>query len=386
MKRYFCYPTLVLLASVICFPSANARNDDWDSGVALSPIQGDVQNLQAKIMQNLQKNTEYLKKHVSDLISRETFIFVSHVNPPDVQMPDTPTRLPLYRHTLPNVQAPRTQTIISELRVIPDKTKTNVYVDCKFVTDIRDSLQLTGFLVEERKILSVKGNANRNISEDRDIKGSSYAPLFVLFDRQYEKCFDYRLIGIGKIKKRNVYALEIIQKESDIATEIFTDYTFSSGMTRNTSWDNKFDGVAFVDAETMEIVRLDRMPVYKKMKYDRDFITTDPMTGSEIGRRRIFEEAFTIQYEYDKVKITDRFLTLPVAKIVKNHDVGDALNVGGIFKKPKEPKEPKKNLYPITTYTFRYSDYRMFEVDTTIKYGAIEELSTEVPDSHGSDQ
>jgi len=99
----------------------------------------------------------------------------------------------------------------------------------------------------------------------------------------------------------------------------------------------------WVDTETMDFVKLSR--------------NVPSITGIKIGSL-LFNDLISgkgkytgvVQYEYDKVKIDDRLLLVPVTKTDR------------YFR--------KKQL--VIEYKYKYSDYRMFDVKTNIKFNPID--------------
>jgi len=318
---YFAMPAL--LAFAIFAAAGNAQ----DSETAVSAISSDkVQTLQKVIVQRLQKNTEYLKENIIDLISRETF-------------------------TYEGINTLRQKTI-SDFLIIPDRVKANEHTGCNFI-DVKDSLHLTGFVKEERRVLSNAANHNRNYFEHKMAAGSGVGALLILFDKKYEDCFDYKLAGIGKTRERDVYSLEITQVKGDDVVTV--PVKTNEGLPILNIVPIKFNSVAWIDAETLEIVRLDRKP------YRRNIEFMSKITEWDVS---------TIQHEYDQIKIKDHFLTLPVAKTVKwfqpearNKNLLDFI----LFRKKKE------EFILTEVFNFTYSDYRAFEVDTKITFAAPEE-------------
>jgi len=329
----------VLLVSVMWAVSANAQ----DSEISISK---NIQNLQfqAEVIEALQKNVDILKNRIIDLISKEEITIDEEIDE--------------------RGRPSKTTNLVSWYRVIPDVTKTKYTSDCKFVFDVLESTQPIDFLREERNILSTKiihditRNKVGNFDEQFWARGSSYAGLFVLFDKQYEKCFDYKLLGIGKLKELDVYVIEIKQKEIDIGNrdaDGASAGTYSGNV--GVSWNLKYDGILLVDAKTMEIVQLNRRPV-----------------GINYGSgANIKEFVFTVQYEYEKVKIRDQFLTLPVAKNVKLFEY----RVQGYEKLTDIFRKQTKNWHPAAEYKYRYGEYRAFGVDTKINFSPIDESSIE---------
>ena len=203
-------------------------------------------------------------------------------------------------------------------------------------------MQPAGIVREERTVLAAKENGKKvkDVTEQFWAKGSSYVDLLFLFDKQNEKCFDYKLSGVGKIKGRNVYALEILQKKADIGEE-------NIKKDENVSWDIKYKGVALIDAETMEIVQLNKDGVNLNYIGRRiEPFGANPLYTIDWGPY-VDRYIFFTQYEYDKVKVKDQSLILPATKIVK------------LFR-------GNGQLY--TTYKYRYSDHKAFDVDVKIKF------------------
>ena len=97
-----------------------------------------------------------------------------------------------------------------------------------------------------------------------------------------------------------------------------------------------------IDVDTLEIVRL-----------LRDGVNVSYTTKSN-GYIPSYTNRFVIftDYEYDKVKINDHFISLPVVKTVKRFWENGRLN---------------------TLYRSRYSDYKNFSVESKIIFPTIEE-------------
>ena len=299
-RKYFCLTTRLLLFSVICAVSVNAQN----TGAYLS-----------EILKTVQKNTDRLKELNANLLADEEITI----------------------EEFDDKGKKKTTNVVSEYRVIRTKS------DKPFSYDIPQ---------EDRKVLSVKENGKNKKTKKFDEPfflnfANSFTDLFVAFDKQNEKDFYYTLRwfslsdlrdknstflrnryssfkfdGIEKFKGRNVYILDILQKETD------TGKTIS-----NWKWSAKYFSVALIDIETMEIVQLHRQRIV--------------IVEGDI----VIKECFT-QIEYDKVKVGDQILTLPVAKTVE------------VYRKKDGKLE--------AVYKYKYSNYKAFTIDVKIKYGTID--------------
>jgi len=146
-----------------------------------------------------------------------------------------------------------------------------------------------------------------------------FTELIVWFDKQNERYYDYQLNGIESVNERNAYRLELSQKEVE------------SGTIGNARWNTRYQGIAWVDIKTMDIIRISR---------DRLSVVFNARN------RRPTRKHFTTQYEYDKIEIKDRFMMLPVEKTVEIfHDDGQL-----------------ETLY-------KYRDHMAFTVDAKVSYG-----------------
>ena len=311
----------------------------------IGDLSEELQNLQSGIIQNLQQNVDFLKENIVDFVNNEEILMEEF----DL-----------------NGKMKKTTNILSEYRVFHDTAKSDTVHDCNFVYEAmkESTVQFIGIHREERKVLSVKENnkaqKTTKFTEPIWAKGHSYADLLVLFDKQYEKCFDYKLIGVEKIRERDTYAIEIKQKEAEF------------GESGRTAWEHLgYEGIAWVDAETKEVVRLNKGVVGIR---------------HQLGDVTVRRDYFTAQYEYDKVKIRDQFLTLPVAKTVllfREVDVQDGPKLTDLFRKP-----PASEIgwLLINKYIYGYSDYKTFDVSTKINYDVIDEsLFEELPDVNEPD-
>ena len=285
---------------------------------------GDANASLLEILQAVQKNVDFLKENIIDLISMEE-ILIEEVNDKG--------------------KSTRAANIISEYRIFPETTGS--ISDCRVVYEIIESLMPTGILREEREMVSAKEN-NRTQRLDRFqleehfwARGSSYVELLVLFDKQNEKCFDYELKGDNNTNDRNVYVIGIEQKEADIGRT-------HTEKTEDISWNVKYEGSALIDAGTMEIVQLNRNRV--NINYSTRRTKSSPINDMFPSVATARYVLFT-RYEYEKVKIKDQFLTLPVTKTVE------------LF---------RENGQLETSYKYRYVNHRAFTVDTKISFGTID--------------
>jgi len=299
---------LFLLISAICVFIANARAAD----ISLSGILRAVQN-----------NVDFLKEHIVDLISEEE-ITVEEFNDKG--------------------KVKNKINITAEYRVFPELKESTP--DCRVIYDIVESFLPAGILREERILLSVKENNKTRLPDGYEFKehfgvgGSSYVELLFLFDKNNEKCFDYELKGAGKYNDRDVYIIGIKRKEADSGRRRIEN--------ENISWDMKYDVTALIDAGTMEIVQLNRERVEISFSSRRTAKTTIAgMFPYVTTRYYLF-----IQYEYERVKIRDRYLTLPVAKTAR------LLRI---------------NEQPEAVYKYRYGNHRMFAVGTKVLFDAVPE-------------
>ena len=312
-QKYILSATYLLLILTMCVFTVNAQ----DTGASLP-----------EILDAVQKNVDFLKEHIVDLISEEEIIAEEFNDKGKVK---------------------KTTNIISEYRIFPELT--NSTSGCHAVYEIIESLLPAGILREERELLSAKENNKTQrldkyeFTEQFWAKGSSYIELFFLFDKQNEKCFDYELKGVRRINNRNVYEIGIKQKESDAGTK-------QTSENENISWDIKFAGFALIDTGTREIVQLNRD------KFGININTRRPGKSPIAGMFPYVTIRYFLftQYEYGKVKIDDQYLTLPVAKTFKLFRINEQLHA---------------------SYKYRYRNHKVFTVDTKISFDPIEESSME---------
>jgi len=310
MMKQTCLKICFLLIPAMCAVPATA---------------GDADISLPEILQAVQKNTDFLKENIIDLISTEE-IAIEEFNEKGKRT--------------------RAANIISEYRIFPEKTSS--ISDCRVVSEIVETFSLAGMLLEERELLSAKENDRTqridryNFKEPIWASGSSYVDLFILFDKQNEKCFEYKLNGVESNNGRDVYVINVEQKEPDIGIK-------QTGENKNLSWKIKYGSSVWIDADTMEVVRLTR---------DRIDLFYNNVSGP--GKPSIFNifphvtarYVFSAQYEYEKVRIRDYFLTLPVAKTVELFRPDGKLD---------------------TSYKYRYGSHKAFTADTNISFGAPEQ-------------
>jgi len=149
--------------------------------------------------------------------------------------------------------------------------------------------------------------------------------LSVLQDKQNDEYSNFKFDGLEEFKMRNVYIVGIVQKDEDIGK-----------LGSSWEWKIKYRGVALIDTETMEVIRLYRSRGYL---YRKRF-------GSIV-----FKNYYFIQIEYDKLKIGDQFFTLPTMRAVEIYRMNGTLD---------------------TIYTYKYSNYKVFNADVKIEYEAID--------------
>ena len=308
--------TQFMMVLAICTVPVNAQNAD----ISLLDI-----------LQAVQKKVDFLKEHLSDLISTEE-ITVEEFN-------DEVKTTGIF-----SGKTTKTTNIVSEYRLFPEFART--VSNCRVVSEMLESLLPVDILREERTLLSVKEN-NKTQKIDRFTfdepfwtRGSSYINLLILFDKQSQDCFDYQLRGTGKIGDRNVYEIGIKQKEADIGETISDEKT-------KISWKGKYEGLALIDAKTMDILQLtrDKVNIYNVIHQEVKLPAGRILIPQGIVRYALFT-----RHEYTKMKINDQFLTLPVTKTVELYGENEQI---------------------ISTYKYRYSDHKVFYVDTKITVGEM---------------
>jgi len=322
-RKSFCLLICILFVLGKCVIYANAQVP----GVSFSE---EVKILQTSIIQKIQENVDFLKENIVNYLSKE------EISIDEFALTGKKTK---------------TTNITTEYRVFHSEQNTKTSYDCKFIYDAlaESSVQLIGIQREEREVFSViENNKEKKVKKFYEpfwVKGHSYADLLVLFDKQYEKCFIYNLAGRGKIRDRDAYAIEIKQKNREYGT---------SG---STSWESfGYDGIAWIDIETNEIVQL-----------SRNMIAVHHYNDDSILEKT---NSFTTQYDYEKVQINGKFLTLPVEKTIKYFQQAEVSKGSTSIFRPVTPMYEWKLL---TQYVYRYSDYKAFNVDTKINFGVIDE-------------
>ena len=233
-QRYCSLALMIVLISGICAIHAGAQDSDA---------------YLLKILEAVQKNVNSQKERMVDYVSKEE-ITVEEFNDEG--------------------KIKKTTNIISDYRIFPETA--SVISDCRIVSEILGSVQPSGILREEREMLSVKEDNNiiKEFTEAVWAKGNSYVDYFILFDKQNEKCFDYKLIG--RMEEPNAYVIEIKQKEIDI------------GKNEKLKWELNYEGFAFIDTNTMEIVQLNRKGVGYHVNYDGVYMVIKGITYLVDGR------------------------------------------------------------------------------------------------------
>jgi len=376
--------------------------EDSEIPVTALSEQEKIEILQAKILKNVQKQVDLLKENLVNIISREE---------------------------LSNEVVTLSKKVeITEYRVSLISEPTSAIPDCGVVAKLLNPLEPPYLLQEKRSLLFVERKRGAGSFFPQLIEGTvrnGFVELIVPFDKQYEKCFDYKLLGAAKINGRNAYVISVLGREISKEEEIikitrktvgdkFVDE--KNGVTmrerrlikeggiigediideeekpivdivnyptkfgddgvpitepvsrtykdQNTemAWEINFGGYALIDAETMDIFQ------FNKGRID---VNLTGITDSE--------GYFYVQTEYEKIKIKDQFFTLPVTR--KYHH----------FVRGKTQVE--RGRLPITLGTFEYtdtahllfraectySDYRLFDVNTQITYGTPEESPDQKP-------
>jgi len=315
MRVKCVYPAIrFVLISVICAVPLNAQ---------------DLDDYFLKILRTVQKSVDSQKELLVNFLSSEEITIEEFDD---------------------NGETKKTTNVISDYRAFPESA--TAIPNCHVVSEILESLQPSGILRVEREVLSVKENDApiKEFTEAVWAKGNTYIDFFILFDKQNEKCFEYRLIG--KNEERNVYLIEIKQKETDIGE---SDIGKVDIVRR--SWNLRYEGIALIDAGTMEIVQLTRNGVNYNIRYlpTFQFGGSAYSNSTALKTEEVVENyVFFTQYKYEKVKIGDRLFTLPVAKDVRLIRENGRLD---------------------TVYKYNYSNHKAFAVDTKISFGAMEESS-----------
>ena len=276
----------------------------------MSPVKAHDSTIKLpEILQAVQTYVDFLRNNVRDFVSREEITIEEFDNRGRIN---------------------KTTEIISEFRVTP----------------VRPELRKPGRLFlytipqEERTLLSVRENdkprRNTNFSEPAFLVGlNPFNDLLVIFDKRNEEYFNYRLNGIETISGRKAYVIEIEQKEAEI------------GNTTTFWWIRKYEGVAHIDVETMDVLKLNRgrhdfRPGARHLRY----------LGRLIGRNVSMRLPHYHYYEYKKVNIGNQYYTLPVERTSRLYHQDGRIH---------------------TIFRYRYSDHRVFTVDTNIKFDFTDE-------------
>jgi len=294
-----------------------------------------AQNLEyslTNILQSIQNNIELQKEQIINIFSKEEITVKEYDK---------------------NIKPVITTNIISNYRIFP--VKDSIITDCQIVFQIISSMQ-PSIMLEDREILSIKRN-NKNIkdfTEDIWAKGNNYTDIFIIFDKQNEKCFDYKLLDIENIDGRKVLAIEIKQKKMDFGKNDLDNVVKNNSDMKmiSISWNLTYEGIILVDAETMEIVQLyrDGIEYIETHKYNNK-----PPLNNAKDNWIIFKEEkyyFFINYKYEKIMIGGHNYTLPTNKTVK------------LF---------RENGQLDTVYEYRYSNYGAFSTDAKVMFDVIEE-------------
>jgi len=356
---------LFLLVWAVCAVPASAQNAD-DANIADISI--------SEILSAVQKNVDFLKENIVDLVGSEEITVEEFNNRGKTEK--TTSVISEYRIFAGSVNNASGCDFVSEALYLPQSRRLiNISQEVSGVP--REAL---GIPREERKTLSVKVNnktprTGRVMFYEPDwVEEHSFAGYLVLFNKQYEKCFNYKLSGVEKINNRTTYVVEITSKES------------GGEETADMPPNSVYKSVALIDAETMDIVQLSRGRVDVNHDALADVSNADPVAtlnrilSNEIPSaewylhhevlNKILQsninkgvrddplyaymvrpftmldswEYFFTRYEYGKVKIGDQFLTLPVEKIIE------------VFEIVTNKKEAVGRLAAV--YKYSYSDYK----------------------------
>ena len=329
---YFLLLVRLPLILAICTVSLNAQS------TSVTAQNTDVSI--TAILDAVQKNVDFQKKHLVDFVSKEE-ITVDEFNN--------------------NKEKEKTTNIISEYHVFAKAV--NEMTACGL--DISEAIAakmplLYNIMRREREILSVKINGKMPKNTGVVFNGTflflnehSELSYLVLFDKQCEKYFNYRLRGIEKINDRDAYAVEITKKKTD---DLFTNSTiFNINKSGNIYAEEKkvettgalysdvafflnmdempvdYKYIALIDAETMDIVQLrgdDKLDLSHWTKntngidnVNRTREIVDTLIPKCLYSKPVnclpFWEYYRFRYEYGKVKIADQFLTLPISKTIE---------------------------------------------------------------------
>jgi hypothetical protein len=153
------------------------------------------------------------------------------------------------------------------------------------------------------------------------VEGGFCDDLFILFDKENEKCFNFELAGSEKLRDRTALILQINAKEN--ARLIGGRCKVFGPGEKNTAW---------IDSESMQVMRIQRSPV--KVGF---------WNGPFSGANGIYFIHPLV--DYAKTAIKDSFYWLPAVKRVE-------------FIQAKGPHS--------YLYVLDYSNYHMFQVSTKL--------------------
>ena len=295
---------------------ANPCKCNWDDtvwhndfvGICTAPV--NIKNSKvplSEIIQIVQKNVNSLKEQIINFVSIEEFTFEEFNN---------------------SGKKAKTLNILSDYRVVHEQSA---------------SAESTKIISEEtRNILSVKEDGKEkyveNYADFITAKHNPYDDLFIWFNKDTEKCFDYRLDNSVNIKKRKTHVIRISPKRNvlDIGQ-----------VCRAIDMSN--DGFVYIDTETTNILRSSKKPSL----YIREFDYVPPFNYTPLDSPKCFTKpcVYVIQYEYDygDVMIGDQAWRLPISKQVK-----------------VEVVKTTYDMQPWLVYKYRYIDHKTFTVGTKI--------------------
>ena len=277
MELRYCR-TIVQFALMLGLQSAPVHSQEYGSAVV------------SDVLPHIQKNVEALRTLVPDFICDER-VTDQNINKGKVT---------------------REKVVVSQYRVIRKDSP----IPNAFPTFIESREVKTATINDKAKTLS-------KYEPPIGVEGGFCNDLFVLFDKENEKCFNYILDGSEKLRDRTALILQINTKEN-VKSIGGRCKVFGPG-NKNTAW---------IDSESMQVMRLQAAPV----KYGESRV---PLP--------IFENYFIHRLiDYAKTIIDGSSYWLPVVKHVE-------------FIKAKSQQ-------PGSLWVLDYSNYHMFQVSTKIKY------------------
>ena len=429
-QRYFSLAALVLLVSFVCAVYTTAQETEVTGQPAQNNGQaphneGKLQEMQTKILQSVQRQVDLLKENLIDIVSREEATSDSLISVYDNKEKSTI----------------KTRSILSDYRISFQQEATAATPDCGVVAKILNPEEPPYILREERTVLSEKETAAIGPLEKFffNTARTGFLELIVPFDRQYEKCFDYKLLGIAKINDRNTLVLEVKGKESsmekgvikkDITTEeelnkeMFTEGLKSHlvgggadlllGSTRaiakredgiistkvDMSWNIKFGGLALIDAEAMEIFQFNSgMSNISTVlnTYETEFSSIDKINligalpnGAPGVLLTIDREGAPVRSTEppfaNRIKVRNDFSSSRSFLVQTEYDKvkikGRLLTLPvvrtvNVFRRSLDPEtlEFTDKIYLEETYKTMYGSYRAFDVDTKITFDTLDDSS-----------